>query len=51
MKTDPFDNHDALRWALEQLAKHAPEIDRPDNALRMHQLRLLRDEFLRETRK
>ena len=49
--TDPHDNHDALRWALEQLAKHAPEIDRPDNALRLHQLRLLRDEMQREARK
>lgn len=49
--TDPQDNYEALRWIIEQAARFVPAIDRPDNALRMHQLRLLRDEILRETRK
>ena len=49
--TNPHDNHDALRWAIEALTRFVPGIDRPDNALRLHQLRLLRDEMQREARK
>ena len=49
--TNPADNHDALQWALAQLARFVPGIDRPDNALRMHVLRELRDEMQSEARK
>ncbi len=51
--TNPADNHDALRWAVEVIGLHTPEIVLSDaaNSLRLHQLRLLRDEMQREARK
>ena len=45
--TDPADTYEALRWLIAQANRHIPELDRPDNALRMHHLRELRDELTR----
>ena len=45
--TDPADTYEALRWLIVMANRHVPELDRPDNALRMHYLRELRDELTR----
>lgn len=45
---EPMDYHDALKWAVAQLADKA---NGPVDTLRLHYLKELRDEMQRESRK
>lgn len=43
--TDPADTYEALRWLLDVGQRFIPDVDSPENRLRMAHLRELRDEL------